>query len=260
MPPGVYDKDGFKLGPNGGIFADPTANLTDNKDFENWDWKQIRAAVVGYSAAPASAVPAGTPSFADPESIRHASVVFNRARAALQYVSDNVRLQTEALAGENGAWKSPASEAFRGMNLLFAAKLEAKAEQINGGEFVGTNNVPAQLWSSGNYLQWAQQAIMDIDVAYANYVRQVGVTMGNGLARISDYPELVASLTEAMKKIVRILAQQYVMNTNSVTPPNPQDFNTQPKPPGDGPNIPPPNIPPPGGGGGDGPNIPPPPG
>uniref|UniRef100_UPI00343A2030 hypothetical protein n=1 Tax=Lentzea sp. NPDC051838 TaxID=3154849 RepID=UPI00343A2030 len=271
MPPGVYDKDGFKLGPNGGIFADPTANLTDNRDFESWDWKQIRAAVVGYSAAPASAVPTSTP-FADPDSIRNASVVFNRARAALQHVSDNVRLQTEALAGENGAWKSPASEAFRSMNLLFAAKLEAKAEQINGGEFVGTNNVPAQLWNSGNYLEWAQEAIKAIDVAYADYVRSIGVTMGNGLARISDYPELVTQLGEDMKKIVRVLAQQYTMNTNSVTPPNPSDFGAGPQPPGTGGNQPPPNLqdipPPPGGSGGGGgggnppPNvdIPPPPG
>ncbi|MFS8104238.1 hypothetical protein LFM09_44730 [Lentzea alba] len=245
MPPGVYDKDGFRLGPNGGVFADPTANLTDNRDYESWDWKQIRAAVVGYSAAPAAAIPTSTP-FADPDSLRNASVVFNRARAALQYVSDNVRLQTEALAGENGAWQSPASAAFRSMNLLFAAKLEAKAQQINGGEFVGTNNVPAQLWNSGNYLQWAQETIQWIDSYYATYVRSVGVTMGDGLARISDYPELVAQMGEDMRKVVRVLAQQYVMNTNSVTPPNPADFNVTPGPPGsDG------NVPPPGGAGGD---------
>jgi hypothetical protein len=254
MPPGVYDKDGFKLGPNGGVFPDPTANLTDPRDFENWDWKQIRAAVVGYAAAPPAAVPTSTP-FADPESIRNASVVFNRARAALEYVSENIRLQTEALAGENGAWKSPASEAFRSMNLLFAAKLEAKAQQINGGEFVGTNNVPAQLWNSGNYLQWAQETIQQIDSYYADYVRSVGVTMGDGLARISDYPELVAQMTEDMKKVVRILAQQYVMNTNSVTPPNPSDFNFTPKPPGSGNG--PPEIPPPLDGAGGGGNPPP---
>ncbi|SFR29916.1 hypothetical protein SAMN04488564_1249 [Lentzea waywayandensis] len=261
MPPGVYDKDGFKLGPNGGIFADPTANLTDNKDYESWDWKQIRAAVVGYSAAPAGAVPTSTPSFADPDSIRNASVVFNRARWALQHVSDNIRLQTEALAGENGAWKSPAADAFRSINLLFSAKLEAKAQQINGGEYVGTNNVPAQLWNSGNHLEWAQEAIKAVDVYYADYVRSIGVTMGNGLARISDYPELVAQMTEDMKKIVRILAQQYVMNTNSVTAPNPADFNVTPQPPGSDGNQPPPppKIPPPPTGGAGGGNIPPPP-
>ncbi|MET9631665.1 hypothetical protein ABZX92_29800, partial [Lentzea sp. NPDC006480] len=239
MAPGVYDKDGFKLGPNGGIFADPTANLTDNNDFESWDWKQIRAAVIGYSVAPASAVPTSTPSFADPDSIRNASVVFNRARAALQYVGDNVRLQTEALAGENGAWKSPAADAFRSMNLLFAAKLEAKAEQINGGEIVGTNNVPAQLWSSGNYLEWAQKAIAATDSYYAAYIASVGVTMANGLVRISDFPELVAQMTEDMKKIVRILVQQYVMNTNSVTPPDPAEFNATPDPLGADGNQPP---------------------
>ena len=270
MPPGVYDKDGFKPGPNGGVFPDTTANLTDNKDYENWDWKQIRAAVVGYAAT--ANVPTSTPG-ADPNSIRKASVVFNRARAALEYVSDNVRLQTEALAGENGAWKSPAADAFRGMNLLFAAKLNAKAEQINGGEAVGTNNVPAQLWESGNYLQWAQQTIQWIDGYYADYVRSVGVTMGDGLARVSDYPELVTQMGEDMKKVVRILAAQYVVNTNSVTPPNPADFNVKPKPPGSGGNGPPdltktpPDLtktPPPGGGGGGTPppsiDIPKPPG
>ncbi|MFI0467154.1 hypothetical protein ACH347_23995 [Saccharopolyspora sp. 5N102] len=248
-----YNKDGFKLGPKGGVLADPGANLSDNRDFESWDWKQIKAAIVGYAAVPSDGIPHSTP-FSDPDSLRYASVVINRARAGLDYLADNIKMQSEALAGENGAWKSGAADAFRSMTLLFAAKLKSKAEQINGGESVGTNNVPSQLWTSGNYLQWAKDTINWIDGYYASWVATNGTQMGNGLARISDYPELVTQMGDDMKKVVRILAGQYVLNTDKVTPPNPADFDFKKDPKlGDdnsGGPKPPPNLtnPPPGGG------------
>ncbi|MEV0052198.1 hypothetical protein AB0H34_17020 [Saccharopolyspora shandongensis] len=248
-----YNKDGFKLGPKGGVLADPGANLSDNKDFESWDWKQIKAAIVGYAAVPSDGIPHSTP-FSDPDSLRYASVVINRARAGLDYLAENIKMQSEALAGENGAWKSGAADAFRSMTLLFAAKLKSKAEQINGGEAVGTNNVPSQLWTSGNYLQWAKDTIDWIDGYYASWVATNGTKMGNGLARISDYPELVTQMGDDMKKVVRILAGQYILNTDKVTPPNPADFDFKKDPKlGDnnsGGSKPPPNLtdPPPGGG------------
>ncbi|MFI1821891.1 hypothetical protein ACH413_33370, partial [Lentzea sp. NPDC020367] len=226
------NKDGFRTGPNGGLFPDPAHLSTNHSDFESWDWVRIRTAVVGYASASSSVVSSG--GFVQPsaDSIRRASVVLNRARAALLYVGDNIRLQTEALAGENGAWKGPAADAFRSMNLLFAAKLHAKAEQINGGELAGPNNVPRQLWNSGNFLEWAQQNIIRLDNEYAKYIAVTGVTLNNGLAKIEG--ELAAQMTNAMRSVVRILADQYSYNTNSVTPPNPADFKVNPKPPGPG--------------------------
>ncbi|MEV6712776.1 hypothetical protein AB0M48_12140 [Lentzea sp. NPDC051208] len=221
--------------------------MTDSRDFESWDWKQIRAAVVGHAATPRESRPTSVP-HADPNSIRHAAQVFNRARETLQFVSDNLRLQVEALAGENGAWKSPASEVFRSINLHLAANLEAKADQINGGEVMGLRSVPAQLWNAGNYLEWAQNTIKWIDGEYARYVRsQGGVRMPNALTKMSDYPEIVAQMTEDMKKVVRILASEYEISTASVVVPSAVDF--QPKPGGpdlgdlpSGDNKPPPNL------------------
>ncbi|HUQ54859.1 hypothetical protein [Lentzea sp.] len=244
--------------------------MTDSRDFESWDWKQIRAAVVGYAATPSDARPTSVP-YADPNSIRHAATVFNRARDTLQFVSDNLRLQVEALAGENGAWQSPAAELFRSINLHLAANLQAKADQINGGEVTGERSVPAQLWRAGNYLEWAQNEIKRIDSYYASYVRsQGGVRMANQLTKVSAFPELVDQMAENMKKVVRLLANEYDINTASVVVPSAVDF--KPKGPGigDGPggdgnglpndlNIdPPPPAENTGGGDGTGGNKPPP--
>jgi hypothetical protein len=110
----VYNSDGFQTGPNGGVFADPGAQLTDPQDFESWDWKQIKAAVVGYAATTADNIPSNT-SFSDPNSLRLASVTFNRARAGLESLGNNIRLQAEALAGPDGAWQGDAADAFRVM-------------------------------------------------------------------------------------------------------------------------------------------------
>ncbi|WP_143022761.1 hypothetical protein [Lentzea jiangxiensis] len=267
----MYDKDGFKIGPGGGVFADPTVEMTDSRDFESWDWKQIRAAVVGYAATPRDARPTSVP-YADPNSIRHAATVFNRARDTLQFVSDNLRLQVEALAGENGAWQSPAAEVFRSINLHLAANLQAKADQINGGEVTGERSVPAQLWRAGNYLEWAQNEIKRIDSYYASYVRsQGGARMTNQLTKVSAFPELVDQMAEDMKKVVRLLANEYDVNTASVVVPSAVDFRPKGPGTGDGPggdgndlpddlNIdPPPPADNTGGGDGTRGNTPPPP-
>ena len=238
------DDETFTQGSNGGVFPVSGATRDNPNDFENWDWKQIRAAVVGYAATGEERSAPGS----DPDTLYQAATAFYRSSRVLDYVAQNVALQAEELAGPEGAWNGPAAKSFRGMMDTLAAKLTAKSNQISGG-ISHTNSVPVQLHNSGNYLAWAKETIVNIDSHYASWVGTHGRRI-NGLAAISDYPQLVAQMTEDMRKVVRILSTQYVDTYDAVVIPDTSGFDSP------GPSDEPPDGPP----APDGPPTPDPPG
>ncbi|MGH3431427.1 MAG: hypothetical protein ACRDQB_01180, partial [Thermocrispum sp.] len=218
-----YDTGGFQQDDTG-IYGDSGYEGGAN-DFESWDWKQIKAAVVGGAAmVPGEGGHERASMVADPGTLYAASGAFNSALLALRMVAENVRLQAEALAGADGPWQGAAATSFRTMMETFSARLESKADQIAGGAS-GTNDIPRQLWNNGEYLRWAQNTINQIDYYYAAAAQADGVgAMDNGLIPISQRPEMVEQMTEDMRKVIRLLAADYGMTVSDVVQPDPSSL------------------------------------
>ncbi|WP_344017009.1 hypothetical protein [Pseudonocardia xinjiangensis] len=248
--------DGFvKTGD--GVFANPSTATSDlSADFTGWTWKQIMAAIVGGAAiVPGSGGAEQAAGLVSPQTLFDAGQKFYNAQKLLEQVADSIRLQTAALAGENGPWKGEAADKFFTMMTAMALNVKARAAQIAGGSG-GANNVPVQLYNNGAYLQWAQQALHEIDAWYAAKVIAAGHQLGNGQAHIADIHEAATAMTDAMRKVGQQLASNYRITIDAYTPPDtsgltgpngddktPSDL---PPPPGSDP-PPPPDVPPPPG-------------
>ncbi|HEX3783007.1 MAG TPA: hypothetical protein VHX38_25355 [Pseudonocardiaceae bacterium] len=247
---------------NNGTYGDPGSVSGDPNDYESWTWKQIEASILGSSAVvPGTSGPTTNDAVANPDSLYKAGQVFFDVQAGLKMISQSISDQAMALAGPNGPWQGTSATSFLDMMTNLSNSVNAKANQINGGSG-DMNPVPQQLWNNGNYLQWAQNTIQEIDSWYATQAIALGHQEPNGLAQISDLPNFVTAMTDDMRTVIRNLAGNYSLAINSVVVPTP----IQSTPPD--PNLPPPpnsggdnsnNPPPPPDTGGDNSNLPPPP-
>lgn len=241
-----YNTGPFHEGENGGIFGGNSGGA--DGDYESWDWKQIKAAIVGGSAVPpgadgniSSTDSAAMQSVANPQTFFDAATSFNNAQQRMLIVADSISQQARALAGENGPWKGEAAKAFLNLMEKFALKVKHQAESIGGGD-AHVNPIPGQLWNNGNQLIWAQNQINAIDVWYAQQATEDGVTaMDNGLIPVSQRPEIVAMLTRDMKEVARHLTGQYKITRDEVKPVDTSAFDG----PGTGPPVTPPPVAPP---------------
>ncbi|HEV7979126.1 hypothetical protein [Amycolatopsis sp.] len=240
-----YNTGPFREGDNGGIFGGNSGGA--DGDYESWDWKQIKAAIVGGSAVPpgadgniSSSDTAAMHSVANPQSFFDAANSFNNAQQRMLIVAESISQQARSLAGENGPWKGEAAKAFLNLMEKFALKVKNQAESIGGGD-ANINPIPGQLWNNGNQLIWAQNQINAIDVWYAQQAQNSGVDpMDNGLIPVSQRPEIVAMLTRDMKEVARHLTGQYKLTRDDVKPVDTSQFDG----PGTGPPVPPPVLPP----------------
>ncbi|MFJ9721787.1 hypothetical protein ACIRP3_03475 [Streptomyces sp. NPDC101209] len=218
-----YNSGGFHQGSDGAIFGNPDGSSDGTvTDYDNWDWKQIKAAVYGMSSGVATdANLAHARSIANPQSLRDAAVAFYRVQRTLEGVTKSLVDQAKALAGDNGPWGGSAADAFLDMMTNFSRQVKANADVLSGGS-TGDHSVPHQLANNAVSFQSAQNKLAEIDVWYADQARAMGVTpMSDGLIPISRKPELVAMMTEDMRAVLKNLAHTYQVTTDAIVNPTP---------------------------------------
>ncbi|MGW3097931.1 WXG100 family type VII secretion target [Streptomyces sp. NPDC001102] len=218
-----YNSGGFHQGSDGAIFGNPDGSSDGTvTDYDNWDWKQIKAAVYGMSSGVATdANLAHARSIANPQSLRDAAVAFFRVQRTLEGITKSLVDQAKALAGDNGPWGGSAADAFLDMMTNFSRQVKANADVLSGGS-TGDHSVPHQLANNAVSFQSAQNKLAEIDVWYADQARAMGVTpMSDGLIPISQKPELVAMMTEDMRAVLKNLAHSYQVTTDAIVNPTP---------------------------------------
>ncbi|MBK6014467.1 WXG100 family type VII secretion target [Streptomyces sp. MBT53] len=218
-----YNSGGFHQGEDGTIFGNPDGtNSGSVTDYENWDWKQIKAAVYGMSSGVGTeANLAHARSIANPQSLMDAANAFLDIQRILEAVTKSLVDQAKALAGDNGPWGGSAADAFLTMMTNFSRQVKANADVLAGGS-TGDHSIPHQLANNAISFQSAQNKLAEIDVWYAHQAVLMGVTpMSDGLIPISQKPELVAMMTDDMRAVLKNLAHSYQVTSDAVVNPTP---------------------------------------
>ncbi|WP_427924626.1 WXG100 family type VII secretion target [Streptomyces sp. cg40] len=218
-----YNSGGFHQGEDGAIFGNPDGtNSGSVTDYENWDWKQIKAAVYGMSSGVGTAANlAHARSIANPQSLMDAANAFLDIQRILEAVTKSLLDQAKALAGDHGPWGGSAADAFLTMMTNFSRQVKANADVLAGGS-TGDHSIPHQLANNAISFQSAQNKLAEIDVWYAHQAVLMGVTpMSDGLIPISHKPELVAMMTEDMRAVLKNLAHSYQVTSDAVVNPTP---------------------------------------
>ncbi|MCK2244231.1 MULTISPECIES: hypothetical protein [unclassified Crossiella] len=210
---------GFKV-VDGAVVATGDGSQTMSKaDYDSWDWKTIKAAIHGVAGGHGKKAVHELDGKSDPSTLWNAALTFQEARVVLTMVGNSIRDQAEALAGEGRPWQGEAATAFLGLMTPFSKAFLQQAEQIAGGPS-GMDPVPEQLWSAGNYLEWARRTVHDIDVHYAAETRRIAaetqahhygidITLENNKTKVSEFPLVVEQMTKDMRSVLKTLAGNY---------------------------------------------------
>ncbi|MCD0484102.1 WXG100 family type VII secretion target [Streptacidiphilus sp. ASG 303] len=236
--PKNQEHTGFNEGENGGLFGDPTYGNFSVSDYDTWDWKQIRAAIVGMAAGDMSKGENATRALgvANPQSLQEAANAFYKVQQTLEVVAKSLEEQAKALAGENGPWKGEAAESFANMATTFSRQVQANADALSGGS-TKLNSVPQQLADNASSLSRAQSLIVQIDQHYAAWALKNGASTGaDGLVTISKKPQIVEMMTRDMRAVLKSLAHEYQVTIDSVVAPPPIPPPNRNSPGGDGNN------------------------
>ncbi|MFI7499926.1 hypothetical protein ACIBVL_15765 [Streptomyces sp. NPDC049687] len=205
-----------------GIFGNNSVMGSSN-DYDNWDWKQIEAVIVGGSNMAKTDEVNRAHTVASPQSLYDAGDTFQFVQDVLQMVSENIVAQANALAGEKDSpWQGTAADAFMTMMQTFSKQVASSANALSGGSM--NASVAQTLVDAGNDLAVAQANIVTIDHWYGQQALNIGIKpMKNGLIPVSKSPEIVRMMTEDMRKVLHTLARQYSSETrtlNQVSPTN----------------------------------------
>ncbi|MFI1561615.1 WXG100 family type VII secretion target [Streptomyces sp. NPDC020490] len=218
-----YNSGGFHQGDDGTIFGNPDGSSNGSvTDYDNWDWKQIKAAIYGMSSGVETHDNvAHARSVANPQSLLDAANAFYHVQRTLEGVTKSLVAQAKALAGDNGPWSGSAADAFLDMMTNFSRQVKANADVLSGGS-TGDHSVPHQLANNAISFQSAQNKLAEIDIWYAKQAVAMGVTpMANGLIPISRKPELVAMMNSDMRAVLKSLAHSYQVTTDAIVNPTP---------------------------------------
>ncbi|MFG2960349.1 WXG100 family type VII secretion target [Streptomyces sp. NPDC048291] len=218
-----YNSGGFHQGEDGTIFGNPDGSSPGSiTDYDNWDWKQIKAAVYGMSSGVSTdANLAHARSIANPQSLLDAANAFYHVQLTLEGVTKSLVDQAKALAGDNGPWGGTAADSFLDMMTNFSRQVKANADVLSGGS-TGDHSIPHQLANNAISFQSAQNLLAEIDSFYADEAQRMGVTpMSDGLIPISQKPELVAMMTDDMRAVLKSLAHSYQVTTDAIVNPTP---------------------------------------
>ncbi|MGW6449964.1 hypothetical protein [Lentzea sp. NPDC055074] len=225
--------NGYRLGEEGALIALDDGSYGQKSDYDTWDWKAIKSAIANLAAATEGTTVDKSERVSDPESLWDAAETFRKIKEVLIVVGDSVAEQAEAVGGEDGPWKGPAAAAVVGTMKQFAKSFYVHADQIDGGP-ARLTPTPEQLYSAGNYLQWAINAVNEIDYHYANEVIRIAneyndrvwsqtmtfpdtqpvipyidPVLPNGMIEVSKFPKVVEAMTEDMRKVLKTVASEY---------------------------------------------------
>lgn len=116
-----------------GIFGNNSVMGSTN-DYDNWDWKQIEAVIVGGSNMAATDERNRAHAAASPQSLYDAGDAFQFVQEVLQMVSENIVAQANALAGENDSpWQGTAADSFMTMMQTFSKQVASSVNALSGG-------------------------------------------------------------------------------------------------------------------------------
>ncbi|SHH05911.1 hypothetical protein [Streptoalloteichus hindustanus] len=226
-------------------------------DYQNWTWKQIKAAICGGSEEHGG--DAARKAHSDPASFWDAGNKIQNLGRVFALCRDTLRVHAKAIAGPGGVWKGPSAEAFLNQMDYYAKVFDAHVDRVTKPEFGGSRSLPQELVDAGNKLSTAQAKINAIDLWYADQATRLGASTfekdGAKLVTVSSKPEVVKLLDRDMRKVIGELAGEYEVKVPTFSAPVPKTPNVNPNNPG-GPNPygvntgPPPQfVPPPGSGG-----------
>ncbi|WP_268984510.1 WXG100 family type VII secretion target, partial [Streptomyces fuscigenes] len=215
-----YDGGGFHDSDDG-VFGDPGQGGGSVSDYDNWDWKQIMAAINGMAAGTDSdSNESHAASVSDPQTLQDAADAFYQVQVTLSGIAKALSDQAKALAGDDGPWKGDAADAFHDMMQTFSKQVQSNADVLGGGSG-GGHSVPQQLADNAVNLTNARNKIVDIDNWYANQAVLMGVQpMDNGLIPIHEKPQLVDMMTSDMRAVLKSLAGEYQVTIDSVHSPS----------------------------------------
>ncbi|MGV9704812.1 hypothetical protein [Streptomyces sp. NPDC003483] len=218
-----YKSGGFGQGDDGTVYGKVDSSSNGSvSDYDTWDWKQIQAAITGMSSGPATdAALALARSVADPQSLQLASNVFNEIEHLLAGVATALVDQADALAGDKGPWNGPAAQSFRDMMTMFSRQVQANSDVLAGGAS-GLSSVPNQLANNAHALENAQDLINRINTYYAQQALAKKVHQdASGAVSISQVPQIVALMTDDMRKVLKSLASDYQFTLDTIVTPPP---------------------------------------
>ncbi|MFF4902938.1 hypothetical protein [Streptomyces sp. NPDC001068] len=229
-----YNGGGFRTDGDGNIFAVYDGSSGNRADYDSWDWKQIRAAIFGLSGQATAANDALALEVSNPQSLVDAALAFYHVQKTLETVGRSLVDQAKALAGDDGPWKGTAADSFLTMMENFSNQVMANVTVLAGGS-TGKHSIPNQLAGNGVALWNAQKLIADLDQYYAQRAIALGVQpMSNGLIPISQRPDIVTDLTADMRVVLKTLADDYAVTSDSIINPKPVDDPTKGGTDGDG--------------------------
>ncbi|MBC9730525.1 WXG100 family type VII secretion target, partial [Streptomyces sp. TRM68367] len=239
-----YNNGSTTQGPDGGIFGNNSV-MGSASDYDNYDWKQIEAVIVGGSNLPSTSDRSRAQTVVNPQSLYDAGDTFQYVQEVLEMVAKALVDQANALAGQKDApWQGAAADAFMNMMETFSKQVNSSAAALSGGNMGGS--VAQTLVDAGNNLAVAQANVTTIDHWYGNQALKIGIIpMANGLIPISQSPQIVQLMTDDLRKVLHTLAGQYSVETRTLdqvspapitspvggppTDPNPKPKVTYPK-------------------------------
>lgn len=206
----------------GATFA-PIRPSTENLyDYEVWaqedrGWRKLVAAIRGGAAIGTLEGSQVAADRVSPRSLLKAAEAFEHVYELLSWLETKILDQSRAIAGPERAWQGAAADAFLSKMETFSDWLGKHAERIGG--MGGPDSVPSQLYHSGNYLAWAQEAIHSIDVQFAalSYAQDPARKGPDGNIAISG-TEFEKPMAEFMRDVVREVAEQYDFTVSKVRP------------------------------------------
>ena len=249
------------------------ADIPMTDDYEDWDWKQIEAAIVGGADMGNIQKDKNKAEFSVPQTLWTAADSFFNLATEINNALTTFNYNVNALVGDGGPWKGDAAKVASDNFKYFSDAVTTQLDSINGkGD--PSKAIYNHLYDSGNYLNWAINEITAIDEWYAGQAASLGATKhktddGTELIHVSDIKGLPEMITSSMQPVIKTLASKYKQShDDTVIPPYSPPMLPPPKQNTPEIKIPPPpkqpklDIPPPNGGapqpppfGGTGPDL-----
>lgn len=181
------------------------ASLPTHADYNSYTWREIETAITGGADINQDVKNALNSSYAlsSPASLHEAAGHFLHVQRVLETVRNTLEQHSKAIAGPGGPWHGDGADAFRNGVDYLGKVVQAHVDQIAGP------NLPRQLMTAGDQLQWAMNNIEAIDSHYAGEAKRLGADSNDGRVLVSTFPQVVDAMTSSMRQVIKQLASGY---------------------------------------------------
>ncbi|MEV6605651.1 hypothetical protein [Kutzneria sp. NPDC051319] len=182
-------------------------------DFTQWDWHKIMTAVVGAYGNNTNS------GLSDPNSLYTAANALEYVKNTLQMVAQSIKDQADALSyGDDAPWKGAAAGQFNQMMYSLGQNIHANAQVLTGD--VAGDDIPNQVYASGQHLATAINTLHAIDHWYADQAIKMGAHVVDGVVMVHEKQEVVDALNRDMRTVITNLSNNYKVTNDGFTPPS----------------------------------------